>query len=61
MGRRLSRRMWYGLAALAPLPVFGLGFLALAHVGIEPASSLIFKAELWLSGAGANYSNRLAA
>jgi spore germination cell wall hydrolase CwlJ-like protein len=61
MGRRLSRRMWYGLATLAPLPVFGLGFLALAHVGIEPASSLIFKAELWLSGAGANYSNRLAA
>ena len=60
MGRRLSRRMWYGLAALAPLPLLGLGFLALGHVGIEPASSLIFKAELWLSGTGADYSNRVA-
>ena len=61
MGRRLSRRMWYGLAALAPLPLLGLGFLGLGHAGIEPASSLIFKAELWLAGNGGDYSNRIAA
>lgn len=61
MGRRLSRRMWWGLAAFAPLPVVGLSFLALGQAGIEPASSLIFKAELWLSGNGADYSNRIAA
>jgi len=53
--------MWYGLAALAPLPLLGLGFLAVGQAGIEPASSLMFKAELWLSGTGASYSNRIAA
>ena len=60
MGRRLTRRMWWGLAAFAPLPLLGLGFLALGHAGIEPASSMIFKAELWLAGNGADYSNRIA-
>ncbi len=59
MGRRLTRRMWWGLAAFAPLPLLGFSFLALGHAGIEPASSLIFKAELWLSGTGADYSNRI--
>ncbi len=60
MGRRLTRRMWWGLAAFAPLPLLGLGFLALGHAGIKPASSMIFKAELWLAGTGADYSNRIA-
>jgi spore germination cell wall hydrolase CwlJ-like protein len=60
MGRRFSRRMWWGLAAFAPLPVLGVGFLGLAHAGVEPASELYFRAELWLSGTGADYSNRAA-
>jgi spore germination cell wall hydrolase CwlJ-like protein len=50
MGRRLSRRMWYALAALVPLPLLGFGY-----AGVAPVDRLIFEAELWLSGKGSAY------
>jgi spore germination cell wall hydrolase CwlJ-like protein len=51
MGRRSSRRMWHAIAALVPLPVIGLGYLALV-----PGNPVAFEVELYLSGPGSVYT-----
>src|SRR3990172_7188723 len=56
MGRRLPRRMWHILAALVPLPLIGLGYVAAV-----PGNPVRFQIELFLAGEGADYALTKAA
>ena len=47
MGRRLPRRVWHTFAALVPLPVIALGYVAAV-----PGNPIAFEIELYLAGAG---------
>lgn len=47
MDRRLSRRVWHTFAALVPLPVIGLGYVAAV-----PGNPIAFQIELYLAGKG---------
>jgi Cell Wall Hydrolase len=47
MGRRLPRRVWHTFAALVPLPVIGLGYVAAV-----PGNPIAFQIELYLAGQG---------
>jgi spore germination cell wall hydrolase CwlJ-like protein len=47
MGRRLPRRMWHTAAALVPLPLIALGYVAAA-----PGNPVAFQIELYLAGKG---------
>src|SRR5919106_3721539 len=47
MGRRLPRRVWHTFAALVPLPVIGLGYVAAV-----PGNPIAFQIELYLAGNG---------
>jgi Cell Wall Hydrolase len=47
MGRRLPRRVWHAFAALVPLPVIGLGYVAAV-----PGNPIAFQIELYLAGKG---------
>jgi spore germination cell wall hydrolase CwlJ-like protein len=47
MGRRLPRRVWHTFAALVPLPVIGLGYVAAV-----PGNPVAFQIELYLAGTG---------
>ena len=47
MGRRLPRRVWHTFAALVPLPVIGLGYVAAV-----PGNPIAFHIELYLAGKG---------
>jgi hypothetical protein len=47
MGRRLHRRVWHSFAALVPLPVIGLGYIAAV-----PSNPIAFQIELYLAGKG---------
>ena len=47
MGRRLPRRVWHTFAALVPLPVIGLGYVAAV-----PGNPIAFQIELYLAGKG---------
>ena len=47
MGRRLPRRVWHTFAALVPLPVIGLGYVAAV-----PGNPIAFQIELYLAGTG---------
>jgi len=47
MDRRLARRVWHTFAALVPLPVIGLGYIAAV-----PGNPIAFKIELYLAGKG---------
>ncbi len=47
MGRRLPRRMWHTVAALVPLPLIGLGYVAAV-----PGNPVAFQIELYFSGNG---------
>lgn len=51
MGRRLSRRVWHTVAALVPLPLIGLGYVAAV-----PGNPVAFQVELFLSGKGSAYA-----
>src|SRR5262249_30939399 len=51
MGRRLPRRMWHTVAALVPLPLIGLGYVAAV-----PGNPVAFQVELLLSGQGSTYA-----
>ncbi len=56
MGRRLPRRVWHTVAALVPLPLIGLGYVAAV-----PGNPVAFQVELFLSGNGSAYAlNRTA-
>lgn len=46
MGRRSPRRMWHVAAALAPLPLIGLGYASI------PGNQLAFRTEILFSGSG---------
>jgi spore germination cell wall hydrolase CwlJ-like protein len=50
MGRRSPRRMWHAIAALVPLPLIGLGYVAAV-----PGHQTAFEVELYLSGPGSAY------
>lgn len=50
MGRRLPRRVWHTVAALVPLPLIGLGYVAAV-----PGNPVAFQIELYLAGNGAAY------
>ena len=50
MGRRLPRRMWHTIAALVPLPLIALGYVAAV-----PGNPVAFQIELYFSGKGAAY------
>lgn len=50
MGRRLPRRMWHTVAALVPLPLIALGYVAAV-----PGNPVAFQIELYFSGEGAAY------
>jgi spore germination cell wall hydrolase CwlJ-like protein len=50
MGRRLPRRVWHTVAALVPLPLIGLGYVAAV-----PGNPVAFQIELYFSGHGAAY------
>jgi Cell Wall Hydrolase len=50
LGRRSPRRMWHVAAALAPLPLIGLGYASI------PGNQLAFRTELMLSGNGSAYA-----
>ena len=56
MGRRLPRRVWHTVAALVPLPLIGLGYVAAV-----PGNPVAFQIELFLSGHGAEYAQTRAA
>jgi spore germination cell wall hydrolase CwlJ-like protein len=56
MGRRLPRRVWHTVAALVPLPLIGLGYVAAV-----PGNPVAFQIELFLSGDGAEYAQTRAA
>ena len=47
MGRRLPRRMWHTAAALVPLPLIALGYVAAV-----PGNPIRFQIELLLAGHG---------
>ena len=47
MGRRLPRRVWHTVAALVPLPVIGLGYVAAV-----PGNPIAFQIELYFAGQG---------
>lgn len=47
MGRRLPRRVWHTFAALVPLPVIGLGYVAAV-----PGNPIAFQIELYFAGQG---------
>ena len=47
MGRRLPRRMWHTVAALVPLPLIGLGYVAAV-----PGNPVAFQLQLYFSGHG---------
>lgn len=47
MGRRLHRRVWHTFAALVPLPVIALGYVAAV-----PGNPIAFQIELYLAGQG---------
>lgn len=47
MGRRLPRRMWHTVAALVPLPLIALGYVAAV-----PGNPAAFRIELYFSGNG---------
>ena len=49
MGRRLPRRMWHTVAALVPLPLIALGYVAAV-----PGNPVAFEVELYLSGNGSD-------
>ena len=49
MGRRLPRRMWHTVAALVPLPLIALGYVAAV-----PGNPVAFQFELYLSGKGSD-------
>ena len=49
MGRRLPRRMWHTVAALVPLPLIALGYVAAV-----PGNPVAFEVELYLSGKGSD-------
>ncbi len=49
MGRRLPRRMWHTVAALVPLPLIALGYVAAV-----PGNPVAFQIELYLSGKGSD-------
>jgi spore germination cell wall hydrolase CwlJ-like protein len=49
MGRRLPRRVWHTFAALVPLPVIALGYVAAV-----PGNPIAFQIELYLAGKGSN-------
>src|SRR5262245_40712372 len=49
MGRRLPRRMWHTVAALVPLPLIALGYVAAV-----PGNPVAFGVELYLSGKGSD-------
>ena len=51
MGRRLPRRMWHTAAALVPLPLIALGYVAAV-----PGNPIRFQIELFLSGDGSTHS-----
>jgi spore germination cell wall hydrolase CwlJ-like protein len=51
MGRRLPRRVWHTVAALVPLPLIGLGYVAAV-----PGNPVAFQVELLLSGKGSAYA-----
>ena len=51
MGRRLPRRVWHTVAALVPLPLIGLGYVAAV-----PGNPVAFQVELFLSGNGSAYT-----
>ena len=50
MGRRLPRRVWHTVAALVPLPLIALGYVAAV-----PGNPVAFQIELYFSGEGAAY------
>ena len=50
MGRRLPRRVWHTVAALVPLPLIALGYVAAV-----PGNPVAFHIELYFSGHGAAY------
>jgi spore germination cell wall hydrolase CwlJ-like protein len=56
MGRRLPRRVWHTVAALVPLPLIGLGYVAAV-----PGNPVAFEVELLLSGKGSAYAVRRTA
>jgi len=47
MGRRLPRRVWHTVAALVPLPLIALGYVAAV-----PGNPVAFQIQLYLSGSG---------
>jgi spore germination cell wall hydrolase CwlJ-like protein len=47
MGRRLPRPVWHTFAALVPLPVIGLGYVAAV-----PGNPIAFEIELYFAGQG---------
>jgi spore germination cell wall hydrolase CwlJ-like protein len=49
MGRRLPRRVWHTFAALVPLPVIALGYVAAV-----PGNPVAFQIELYLAGDGSS-------
>jgi len=51
MGRRLPRRMWHTAAALVPLPLIALGYVAAA-----PGNPVAFQIELYLAGKGSEHA-----
>jgi spore germination cell wall hydrolase CwlJ-like protein len=51
MGRRLPRRMWHTVAALVPLPLIALGYVAAV-----PGNPVAFEVELYLAGKGSDQS-----
>jgi spore germination cell wall hydrolase CwlJ-like protein len=50
MGGRLPRRVWHTIAALVPLPLIGLGYVAAV-----PGNPVAFQIELFLSGHGSAF------
>ena len=56
MGRRLPRRMWHTAAALVPLPLIALGYVAAV-----PGNPIRFQIELLLSGHGSAQARTHAA
>jgi spore germination cell wall hydrolase CwlJ-like protein len=51
MGRRLPRRMWHTVAALVPLPLIGLGYVAAV-----PGNPVAFQLQLYFSGQGSAFA-----
>ncbi len=51
MGRRLPSRVWHTVAALVPLPLIALGYVAAV-----PGNPVAFEVELFFSGKGSAYA-----